>query len=204
MNTWIPLWTSTVDSTLWEEPPHVRVMFLTMLMIRDPDHVVRQPFRRVCKKANLSEDQEEAVKLAQEALKILKEPDARSIDDQEFGGRRIREVEDGWLILNGAKYDEEMRALTARMRKTRLQRERREKERIKPGKPLPGEVAAVKAEGNGDLKEAQRIAEAALPSSGGVSGPPGSAFRAPSVPEPEGLFEPGEQVGLPEEPGYES
>jgi hypothetical protein len=92
MNTWIPLWTSTMDSTLWEEPPYVRVMFLTMLMMRDPDHVVRMPLRRLVKKANLSADQEESVRLAEKALKILSEPDRRSTDAQEFGGRRIAQV----------------------------------------------------------------------------------------------------------------
>lgn len=129
-----------MDSTLWEEPPHVRVMFLTLLMIRDPDHVVRQPFRRVCKKANLSANLDESVKLAEEALRILAEPDARSIDNQEFGGRRIKVVADGWLILNGQKYEDEMKYLWARIRKTQKQKQRREQARKTNGSgPLAGE-----------------------------------------------------------------
>lgn len=129
MNTWIPLWTSTVQSTLWEEPPHVRVMFITLLLCRDPDQVVRMPFRRLVKVANLSSDLDESVALATESLKVLSSPDSKSVDLQEFEGRRIKEVEGGWLVLNGLKYDEEMRILGARIRKTRKQRERREAER---------------------------------------------------------------------------
>ncbi len=132
MNTWIPLWSNTLQSTLWEEPTHVRVMFLTLLMMSDPDHVVREPFRRVMKLANLSEDKAESEQLARDALKILGSPDARSVDNQEFEGRRIREVEGGWEIVNGEKYQEEMRSLTARVRKTRLQRERRQAEKEAP------------------------------------------------------------------------
>lgn len=138
MNTWIPLWSNTLQSTLWEEPPHVRVMFLTLLMMSDPDHVVREPFRRVMKLANLAEDKTESEQLARDALKVLASPDSRSVDNQEFEGRRIREVEGGWEIVNGQKYQEEMRALTARVRKTRLQRERR-----KSAKEAPAREKAV-------------------------------------------------------------
>lgn len=130
MNTWIPLWSSTVDSTLWEEPKDVRILFLTMLMMQDPDHIVRVPLRVLAKKANLSADKEEAYRLAQEALKVLESPDERSQDNQEFGGRRVKLTEDGhWLMLNAEKYVEQMRTLWSRMRKSQKQRERRDRER---------------------------------------------------------------------------
>lgn len=179
MNSWIPLWTSTVDSTLWEEPLHVRVMFLTLLLMRDPDQVVRQPFRRVCKKANLSEEPEQALKLAQEALKILSEPDTLSVDDQEFGGRRIRQLPDGWLILNGKKYDEEMKYLTARLRKSQKQRERRDAQRAQPsGIPDP-----TRAEERAELAKNFRASRQA--GNGGKA--PGAAAPTPA-PSPSAEF----------------
>lgn len=139
-------------------------MFLTMLMLRDPDQIVRLPLRVLAKKANLSDSRENAYRMAAEAVRILSEPDQRSHDDQKYEGRRIKAVDGGyWLILNGAKYDEEMRVLAARIRKTRKQRERRELERqaqSKGGEPLPGEAAAVRAPDRGT---AERITEEALP-----------------------------------------
>lgn len=164
---------------------HVRVMFLTMLMIRDPDHVVRHPFRRIMKVANLSEEPEEAVRLARDAIKILESPDARSVDNQEFEGRRIRQVEDGWLILNGEKYEEERRSLAARIRKTAKQKERREMAKRSHGSgPLPGEEAFARAVANGDERGADALVTEALPerknvhnqqsgSGGAVQGPSG-------------------------------
>jgi hypothetical protein len=126
MNTWTPLWSSTVDSTLWEESKDVRIMFLTLLMVRDPDHVVRLPMRVLAKKANLSEDKEEAYRLAEAAMGVLEAPDHRSHDEQEFQGRRIEKTAEGyWLVLNGQKYLDQMRTLWSRMRRTQKQKERR-------------------------------------------------------------------------------
>jgi len=146
MNTWVPLWTSTVQSTLWEEPLHVRLMFLTMLLIRDPDHVVRMPFRRLVKAANLAPDITESARLAQDALKVLSSPDKKSLDHQEFEGKRIRQVADGWLVLNGEKYEEQRMQLAARIRKSKKQKERREleKRKVAGGGPLPGEPTYLK------------------------------------------------------------
>lgn len=150
MNTWIPLWTSTLESTLWEEPPHVRVVFLTLLMMRDPDHVVRVPMRVLSKKANLDDDKDRAYDMTVEAIKILESEDRRSRDYQKDGGRRIRKTADGWLVVNGEKYDDEMRVLTARLRKTKKQRERRAAARAeKNGEPLPGEAEFVVKHGDG-------------------------------------------------------
>lgn len=116
-----------------------------MLLVRDPDHVVRMPFRRLVKYANLDPDSEKSVELANDAIKILSSPDARSIDHQEYEGRRIRNHREGWLILNGAKYQDEMVKLTARIRKTQKQRERRELERqAQDSGPLPGEATEAK------------------------------------------------------------
>jgi hypothetical protein len=172
MNTWIPLWASTVDSTLWEEEPDTRVMFLTLLMLRDPDQVVRLPLRVLAKKANLDGNREQAYLKAEEALKVLEEPDRHSLESQEHEGRRIKRVEDGWFVINGQKYDDEMRELYSRMRKTKKQRERREAARAAEeaaeaggvsnfrmgrSKPLTGETASAMAGANGHDAGADQI-----------------------------------------------
>lgn len=105
MDSWSPLWNTVVESSLWEEPPYVRVLFMTMLAIKDADFIVRSDEFRLHKKANIS--QEEVVK----ALKILTAPDRKRLIPQEFEGRRLEKVEGGWLILNGKKYREKMQKI---------------------------------------------------------------------------------------------
>jgi hypothetical protein len=203
MNTWIPLWTSTVDSTLWEEGPDTRVMFLTMLMLRDPDQVVRLPLRVLAKKANLDENREQAYLKAEAALKVLEEEDKHSLERQEHGGRRIERVEGGWLVINGQKYDDEMRNLYSRMRKTKKQRERRESARaaeegggvlnlrLGRSRPLNGEAAAMLSDEAGAAQiEADILAKAA----GGLTPTP-----VPQPP-PEGDVAGQEDMGSEEEP----
>lgn len=147
MNTWTPLWSQVVESTLWEEPLPVRVLFLTMLAIKDPDHVVRMPFRRLCKKANMEPE------VCQPALKVLMDPDSRSAEEQAYQGRRVEEVEGGWLVLNGEHYRKEMSKLMLRLRKTEWQREDRAKKRAMRGKALPGEARYVEAAKAGASEE---------------------------------------------------
>ena len=108
-----------VESTLWEEPLEVRVLFLTMLAIKEPDHVVRMPFRRLVKKAHMPPEQVQA------ALDVLMAPDTRSVDDQPDDGRRLRKVDDGWFVINGEYYRKEMQKLMTRIRKNNWQRENR-------------------------------------------------------------------------------
>lgn len=98
MNTWAPIWSGIVDSSLWEESGDVVKVFMTLLATKDSDHVCRLDAYKIKKKCNLDEVQ------VLEILKLLASPDTRRKVKQEFGGRRIKAVEDGWLVLNGQKY----------------------------------------------------------------------------------------------------
>lgn len=111
MNTWAPLWSSIVDSSIWHEPDHVCKIFITMLAIKDADHIVRHNAFQIANKAHKSE------KEVIEALKILAAPDKRRLEPQPFDGRRIQKVDDGWLILNGQKYREMMSKIVRREQK---------------------------------------------------------------------------------------
>lgn len=102
MSGWAPIWSMIVDSSLWEEPDCVCKVFVTMLALKDHDHIVRLDSYKLAKKAHKTE--QEVV----EALKVLSSPDTRRIAPQEFDGRRIEKVLDGWLILNGEKYKQMM------------------------------------------------------------------------------------------------
>lgn len=108
MSSYSPLWSLIVDSSIWEEPDFVRIVFITMLALKDADHVVRRDAYKLAKSAHKSEQE------VLEALKVLSSPDKRRLEPQEFDGRRIKKVADGWLILNGQKYRDMMRTLAIR------------------------------------------------------------------------------------------
>lgn len=128
MNTWTPIWSFIVDSSLWEEPYHVRLLFLTMLSLKDADHVVRWDGYKLSKKSHIKP--EECV----DGLKVLSSPDKRRaafdcLEEQQYEGRRIEKVSAGWLVLNGEKYREMVRSINIRKYKTEWQRQKREQEK---------------------------------------------------------------------------
>ncbi len=94
---------------------------------------------------------------------MLAAPDRKRLEKQEFEGRRIKRVEDGWLVLNGEKY---RRMVSEEMRKSRLRRAQatyREKHKqTMKSTPQKGEVAAVKALADGDLEMFEKIASGEL------------------------------------------
>lgn len=104
MNTWSPLWNKIVDSSLWMEKYPVRILFVSMMALKDRDNVVRYNAFGLARRANITEEE------CLEALEVLSSPDKRRLEAQEFDGRRIKQVEGGWLILNSAKYREMLAA----------------------------------------------------------------------------------------------
>ncbi|MGV1047705.1 MAG: hypothetical protein ACOYD4_04150 [Solirubrobacterales bacterium] len=160
MNTWAPLWVGIVDSSVWDEPDHVCKVFMTMLALKDADHVVRLNAYQLGRRARKTEGE------VLDALRVLASPDTRRIEPQPYEGRRIQAVEDGWLVLNGAKYramvSEEMR----KARNRRSQAAYRERKKAVPGQPLPGEERYLKAEREGAGQERlDQITTESLPES---------------------------------------
>lgn len=157
MNTWTPLWSGIVESSLWEESGDVVKVFMTMLARKDADHVCRLDAYKIHKLCNI--DELEVLSI----LKALASPDKRRKTKQEFDGRRIKAVEDGWLILNGAKY---RRMVQDEMRKARLRKAQaawRERQSTK-GKALPGEVQhQIAAENGASEAELDNIITSNLP-----------------------------------------
>lgn len=145
MSGYVVMFRAMLDSTIWEENPDVRLTWITLLLMKDPDQVVRHPLRVVAKKANLCPEREKNYERVRVAMEVLKAPDTKSGDNQEFEGRRVRQEGDSFLVLNGDKYDEMVRELWARARKTAKQKARRDAARNgHKSTPLAGEVAALK------------------------------------------------------------
>lgn len=123
MNTWAPLWSGIVESSLWEESGDVVKVFMTMLARKDYDHVCRLDAYKIHRLCNLDE-----LKVL-DILKVLASPDKRRKANQEFDGRRIKAVEDGWLVLNGEKYRAMVQLEMKRSRDRKAQKAWRERQK---------------------------------------------------------------------------
>jgi hypothetical protein len=104
--------------------------------------------------AILGEDE----RVVQGVIDRLCEPDEISTSKAEEGRRLVRLGQFAYRVVNGAHYmairNEDERREYFRIHK------RKERARLRKGKPLHGEVAAVKALDNGDEREFERIAAA--------------------------------------------
>ncbi len=151
MNRYSPIWDTLVDSSLWTEEYYVRVLFTTLLAKKDMDDVVRGSAFNIARWANMTE--QEVIK----GLKILSSPDKKRLEPQPHDGRRIKKVEDGWLVINGAHYRELMRVANERARKARWAAKNRA---VKQGTPLTGEAAALNghpiADIDGEVKDVRQ------------------------------------------------
>ena len=114
---------------MWKEPLHVRVVWVTLLSLKESDQTIRLPLHKIANKANLGDD-----KLFMDAMKVLEEPDRETTIPQPYEGRRIRKVEDGWLVLNGKHYQDLMEDLNRKARLRRAQASWRERQKIKAAK----------------------------------------------------------------------
>lgn len=151
MTSFAPVFSKIVESSLWSEPDYVCKVFVTLLAVKNSDHVARINAYALGRKC-WPTDVEGAERRALDALNILAAPDTRRIEPQPFEGRRIEKVEDGWLVLNGQAYEDMAREITRKVYQARWQRDKRKREKqqsVSPGyKHL--EAAGVKAAANGD------------------------------------------------------
>jgi hypothetical protein len=160
MNSFAPLFRSLVDSSLAREPDFVFKAYMMLLSLKDSDQISRITAFGLGSKCWPLEP-EKSEQRAIDAIKILSEPDKKRIEPQPYDGRRIERVEGGWLILNGQKYEDEMRAINRRVYKARKEREYRA---LKKGLPLDGEVQHEAAIRNGaSVEETDAIVVENLP-----------------------------------------
>ena len=95
--TYAKLFSSLVTSTIWREDDKTRIVWITMLALKNRHGDVAGSIPGLAAMANVAVD--DCVK----ALEKLKAPDPFS-RSKEFEGCRISEIEGGWHILNHKKY----------------------------------------------------------------------------------------------------
>jgi hypothetical protein len=89
--------TRLLDSTCWELDAPTRIVWLCLLLKADSWCKVEGVPRTLARAANVTLEE------CKRALDILKSPDPESRSKKEEG-RRIREIEGGWYIINLQEY----------------------------------------------------------------------------------------------------
>lgn len=97
--TFTKLFSSITASTIWAEPDHTRLVWITMLAMADQRGRVWASIPGLANMARVT------IEKCEEALGALSSPDKYS-RTKEHEGRRIEEIDGGWRLLNHAKYRE--------------------------------------------------------------------------------------------------
>lgn len=119
------LFTKILDSSIWLEPTHTRLVWLTLIAAMDEDG-----FAQFASVANLAHRARLTESETQEAIECLSSPDPNS-SDPEWEGRRIERVPGGWMVLNSAKYKEIVtRAVAKEKTRIRVARFRESKKHV--------------------------------------------------------------------------
>jgi hypothetical protein len=101
---YVRVFSSILDSSIWQEELHVRCLWLVLLIMADEsrDGTVNVPIARLAQKAALTEEQ------TRNALEILMAPDEDSDSPDEEGRRIVPLIPErptrGWRLVNWKKY----------------------------------------------------------------------------------------------------
>jgi hypothetical protein len=136
------LFSSIITSTIWTEDDQTRLVWITMLAIADKNGEVAASLPGLARLAAVPLD------AVERAIEKFLSPDkhSRTKDDE---GRRIEEIDGGWLLLNHAKYRE--MASRDEAKAASAERQKRFKERKKRN--------AKVTEGNGEVTADLHIAD---------------------------------------------
>lgn len=86
-----------IRSSIWFEPVTTRVLWITMLAIKDENGFVGSSRKGLIQAANITEEEFNT------AIQCLESPDPDS-RTPDFDGRRVEKIDGGWIILNNEKY----------------------------------------------------------------------------------------------------
>lgn len=126
MEGYTKLFSSILASTVWREPDHVRLVWITMLAMANSHDVVEASIPGLADLARVPLDK------CEDALQILESPDKYS-RTKDHDGKRIKTVDGGWVILNRSKYKTKRSEDERREYKKLKQREYRQKEQAERG-----------------------------------------------------------------------
>ena len=128
MSNYTKLFSSIVNSTIWREANHVRLVWITMLALKDRDGIVESSVPGLADAARVSLEE------CEQAIERLSSPDKYS-RTKDFEGRRIAECRGGWRVLNHDLYrrlESEEQRREANAERVRRYRERSGSETANP------------------------------------------------------------------------
>lgn len=117
-----PLWSSIVMSSIWMTSKETKILWITMLAMKDRNGFVTGVPSALARTAGLTPEE------CNKALLELSSPDPES-SSPENEGRRIRAVPGGWHVLNHDKYQKQMSDTFRRSRKAVWESVKRENQR---------------------------------------------------------------------------
>lgn len=91
------LFSSILDSTVWQEPPPTKIVWITMLAMQDRDGLVHTSIPGLAKRAGVT------IPECESALECFRSPDAYS-RTKDYEGRRIFDIDGGFRLVNAEKY----------------------------------------------------------------------------------------------------
>jgi hypothetical protein len=124
MTGYTKLFGSIITSTIWREKNETRILWITMLALKNKHGIVEGSIPGLADMARLS------IEDTIVGLETLKSPDQYS-RTKEYGGRRIEEADGGWMVLGHGKWRAKMNEDERREYLTIKQREHRA--RVKNG-----------------------------------------------------------------------
>jgi len=135
-----------VMSSIWNEPPDVRCVWITLLATKDENGYVRGNLLSLARTANVS------VEATKHAIDVFQQPDPVS-NTPDNEGRRIQAVPGGWYVLNHAIY----RGKDYREHEAERKREYREKHKV--SRTCPGHVpdSSASASVSASVSDRERV-----------------------------------------------
>ena len=150
MNGYCKLFTDIVTSTIWQTPLGCRVLWVTMLALKDETNICRATVPALAKLCDIT------IEDCQKYLNDFQSPDEFS-RSQEYEGKRIEQVEGGWLILNGQKYRDMLRGQERRdYIRQKVAEHRARVNKCKPRKQSKP-IAEAKAEAKADKENKDEL-----------------------------------------------
>ena len=148
MSGFTKLFHSIIHSSVWQEPPEVCKLWVTILAMADQHGKVDAAVPGLASAAVIS------ITATEDALRRFESPDKYSRTfTPECEGRRIRKVDGGWLIINHAKYRELMSAEARREQNRKSQQTFRDKTKTKKTVIRRNQESATSAEAEAEAEE---------------------------------------------------
>ena len=149
-----------LHSSVWSEPHHVRVVWVSMLAMANADGVVEASVSGLARAANVT------LAECREALELLMGPDDESRDGT--SGERVARVDGGFYLLNYSNYRDrqtkQQAAAADRMRKKRAEQrgDASVRERSQTCEPVTPSSTEAEAEAEAEKKKARKRAATPL------------------------------------------